>query len=239
MDQQPEFYELEFEVEANFWTAGDASTRRVYLMPLSSSSEFLAFGVLVPSDRVLFVARGRVRDDLPFFIVQMKQAGARVELHAHPPLPGHIIRDYIKGRPHEQKETEAPPKVPNLVGEVEFNSGAGTASLTSTSSLWPTSDAERKVLLVPVPNSQDYLAFGMLRVNLPEHLWSVAFVARLGSSLQDFITRMEQEHASVELNPTPLPGTLQTYMQANFGGSQPLAQTMENPSGAEHRVLIA
>ena len=232
MDQQPEFYALEFEIEANFWTAGDASTRRVYLMPLASSTEFLAFGVLVPSDRVLFVARGRVVDDMPFFIVQMKQAGARVELHARPPLPGHIIREYIKGHGHEQKETEAPPRVPNLVGDVEYSSGAATGSLTSSSSLWPPSNADRKVLVVPVPGSQESLAFGLLRVNLPEYLWSVAFVARLGSGLQDFLTRMEEDRASVELNPTPLPSTLQAYMQENFGGSQPLAQA------AAHGVVI-
>lgn len=106
---KPPYYELEFSSDATFWTEGKASSRRTYLMPVPTPSEFLAFGVLVPSKKVIFVARGRVREDLGSFIDRMVQDGAVVELYARPPLPASFVNDYVKGPPHEGHEYDPPP----------------------------------------------------------------------------------------------------------------------------------
>lgn len=107
---KPPYYELEFSSDATFWTEGDASSRRAWLMPVPTPSEFLAFGVLVPSKKVLFVARGRVREDLGGFIDRMVRDGATVELYARVPLPASFVNDYVKGPPYEGHEYDEPPK---------------------------------------------------------------------------------------------------------------------------------
>jgi hypothetical protein len=109
---KPPFHELEFSSGVTFWPEGDASTRRTYLMPVSTPSEFLAFGVLGPSKTVVFVARGRVREDLGRFIARMAQDGASVELYARPPLPANLLNEYTKNPGHEGKEYDDPPPQP-------------------------------------------------------------------------------------------------------------------------------
>ena len=110
---KPPFYELEFSSGTTFWTEGDASSRRTYVMPIRTPSEFVAFGVLVPSKKVIFVAWGRVREDLGGFIDRMVRDGARVELYARPPLPASFVNDYAKGPPTEGQEIEHPPESSN------------------------------------------------------------------------------------------------------------------------------
>lgn len=125
------YYELEFSSDAPFWTVGDASTRRVYLMPVPIPSEFLAFGVLGPENTAIFVARGRVREDLGSFIARMVQDGARVELYTEPPLPKWLVDYYTKGPPHEGKEYDDPPDQPTpgaAPGEGSTTTSTATAS---------------------------------------------------------------------------------------------------------------
>ncbi len=112
MSKKPKlpYHELEFFSGATtFWTEGDASSRRTWLMPVPTPSEFLAFGVLVPSKKVIFVGRGRVREDLGRFIDRMAQDGATVELYARVPLPASFVNDYVKGPPYEGQEYDEPP----------------------------------------------------------------------------------------------------------------------------------
>jgi hypothetical protein len=110
---KPPYYELEFSSDATFWTEGDASSRRTYFMPVPTPSEFLAFGVLVPSKKVIFVARGRVREEMSGFIDRMVRDEATVELYAKPPLPASFVNDYVKGPPHEGHEYDLPPDPSN------------------------------------------------------------------------------------------------------------------------------
>jgi hypothetical protein len=114
---EPDFHDLEFSSGITFWTQGDAATRRVYLMPLSNPAEFLAFGVLVPPDTVLFVARGKVREHLGDFLANMERERARVELYAMPPLPRELIKRYTKDDPFEGAE-EDPPRDPIKSGKI-------------------------------------------------------------------------------------------------------------------------
>jgi hypothetical protein len=126
------YYELEFSSDATFWTVGDASTRRIYLMPVPIPSEFLAFGVLDPDNTAVFVARGRVREELGSFIARMVQDGARVELYAEAPLPKWLVDLYIKGPPHEGKEYEEPPPQPTP-GAAPTKSSTTTQKTTTAS----------------------------------------------------------------------------------------------------------
>jgi hypothetical protein len=110
---KPPFHELEFAGSTPLFPQGDASPRRVFLMPLSNPAEFLAFGVRGPSEEVVFVARGTVREHLGGFISRMAQEGAQVELYARPPLPGHILHEYTSGGPFETQASESPPPPPD------------------------------------------------------------------------------------------------------------------------------
>jgi hypothetical protein len=227
MHKQPEFYSLEFHGDVDFWGQTGDATRRTFLMPLSTPAEFLAFGVLGPSNEVLFVARGRVRDHLGDFIVRMVQAGASVELYARAPLPGHILNDYIKDNPHEQKETDNPPPLPNWEqGTVVLRSGYEMTLQDSTPSLWSTEGAVRVVLLTPALNFTDRLvAFGLVQLQPDSQRaydWGVNFVAVLHvSERENFESRMKQENASVEATPYQgLCRLLQSYMTTYSGSAQ-------------------
>ncbi len=90
MIKLPEFYELEYFSNANFWTRGEASMRRAVIVPLTPS-EFLGFGVLGPTNEVLFMARGRVDEHQEGFIARMEQAGASVEFRAQRPVSRFIV----------------------------------------------------------------------------------------------------------------------------------------------------
>lgn len=78
------------------WKEGDGSTRRAFIVPVRDPSEFLAFGVLGTSERVLFALKGSVRDELGPFIARMVEDETRVELHPRAPLPEPILRRYIR-----------------------------------------------------------------------------------------------------------------------------------------------
>jgi hypothetical protein len=124
--------ELEYSGDANLWPPGDASKRRVYLMPVSTPSQFLAFGVLVPEKTAVFVGRGRLREALGSFVARMVRDGARVELYAKPPLPRWLVNHYTKGPGHEGHEYEEPPDqdIPGMA-PVEGTKASSTATVSA------------------------------------------------------------------------------------------------------------
>jgi hypothetical protein len=91
MSKLPEFYELEYFSDADFWSRGEASMRRAVIVPLTDS-EFLGFGVLGSSNEVLFMARGRVDEHQQGFIARMEQAGASVEFRAQRPVSRLVLK---------------------------------------------------------------------------------------------------------------------------------------------------
>lgn len=103
--------ELEFSNQDTiFWTGGDASGRIVYLMPLPKMpSEFIAFGVVPQTETLVFVAQGRVREDLGAFIERMRKDDVKVELYARAPLPGSVLNAYIKDGGFEGQIVDPPP----------------------------------------------------------------------------------------------------------------------------------
>jgi hypothetical protein len=235
MQTQPEFYSLEFFSDANFWTAGDASTRRTFLMPLSSPREFLAFGVLSPSNELIFVAQGRVVDHLGPFIERMKQEGATVELYARPPLPDDVIDEYTQGGHHEQKETDVPPPAPDALGKVTLSGTSSTpVLLTSRTDLWASVAGDtRRVVKLPILNvAEEWLVFGLVAVETAEYRERVSFVARLKTS------ELGDTLGGVAVSDRDVPTTLQQYMEQSFPSPSTLASAMKSPSGTTSSVLI-
>lgn len=235
MQTQPEFYSLEFDSDARFWTAGEALTRCTFLMPLSSPAEFLAFGVLKPSNELIFVARGRVIDHLGPFIARMKEAGATVELYARPPLPAHLIHQYTKGDGHEQKETDVPPPAPDALGKVTLSGAASTPRLlTSETDLWASVDGrDRRVVKLPIPDVMDqWLAFGLVAVDTAEYRERVCFVARLKTS------ELSTTLGGVAVSDQDVPSTLRQYMDGTFASPSTLASASTSSGGTAGSVLI-
>lgn len=224
----PAEYSLEFDSSTDFWAQGGDSARRTFIMPLSKPLEFLAFGVLAPSNEVLFVAHGQVARHLGDFIKSMVQAGASVELYARPPLPDSILAPYIDDGSHDQKEADEPPPPPDASGQVTMSTGGNSIMLSSQTQLWTMTGTARRVLVTGVPESTDLVAFGMVEVNHNEYRWSVNFVARLASDGRgDFVARMENEGAEVQsCPPTPLPTVWAQYMDTYFPDGEGLAASM-------------
>ncbi len=219
-----QLYSLEYAGNIDFWAQGGDAARQVFIMPLSSPLEFFAFGVLAPSDTVLFAARGQVLDHLGAFIARMAQAGARVEFHDRAPLPDNILAYYINGDGPYAQEPDEPPKAPNRIGvATQRTSYGGEITLSiegNESALWTMEGSARRVLVTAVPNitSEEYLAFGMVEVTAYE--WAVNFVARLGSDREGFLSKMAQT-AKVEYSPPAyMPMELDNYMARTFGMSE-------------------
>jgi len=182
-----------------FWPREDATTRRTFLMPLSNPSEFLAFGVLGPSNKVLFVTRGKVCDHLGDFTARMVRAGASVEFHARPPLPESILKEYTSF-----DITEAEKPLPP----------SSSQEFSSEGSLWPEEDTNmRQAIFVPLPSPDEFLAFGVFGES--ERL---AFVAkgRVRDHLGYFIARMMREGARVGLYTRPPQPHLRKYISNHF-----------------------
>lgn len=193
---QPLFHHLEFSSETDAWAGSDASGRRALLMPISPSSEFLAFGVLEPSKRVHFIARGRVKEDLAAFLTRMARAGARSELYVRAPVPASILKRYTSGPPIESQEAEDPPEPP-LRGLVPDPTTPSVDSLRKP--LWTQDDAStRRVFLTPTHEPTEFFALGMLASS-----GQVLFKLRgsVQEHLGDFVTRMVTEQARVEFHP--------------------------------------
>jgi hypothetical protein len=236
-EQEPIFYSLEFDSDVTFWTQGDASTRHVFLMPLRTPTEFLAFGVLAPSSQVLFVARGQVEAHLADFLARMKQAEARVELYARPPLPGDILRKYGNGDPIEQQEGEPPPPPPGGPGLVsnEPTSAFSLRDLSGEALLWPEDGAStRQALFVLLPGSAEFIAFGVFQpARDARYRFRTPFVARgsVREHLGSFIARVLREGARVEFHARPPLRPLEEYLARHFP-----AAWAQSSGGASHNV---
>jgi hypothetical protein len=219
MKKQPAFYSLDSASGVDFWALGGDAARRTFIMPLPNPFEFLAFGVLSPSEEVLFAARGQVLHHLGDFVGRMAQAGASVELYERVPLPGSLVAPLLNHAhgPYPQNEADQPPTAPNLVGEVSLL-GSMSVMLSSEPQLWTLEGSERKVIVTAVPDSSEFLAFGMVKVDLPDYLWKANFVARLESNPHPFLSEMKDEWgATVELRTSEeLPETWKQYMATSF-----------------------
>lgn len=193
--QQPTFHDLKFSRDADFWAGGAAAGRCIFLMPVTSASEFVAFGVLEPSKRVHFVARGRLKEDLVAFLTVMARTEAWPGLYVQAPVSKSILKRYTGGPPIENQEYEEPPEPPvnGLIPEPEtpFVEDLG-------GSLWTEGDASaRRVLLVPTHTPTEFFALGRL-----SSLGQVIFKLRgsVREQLGEFITRMVNDQALVELH---------------------------------------
>lgn len=196
--QSPPFHDLEFFDGPAFWTEGDALSRRAFLMPTSVPSEFVAFGVLLPSDKVLFVARGKVEDHLEQFISRMTQEQAEVELYVQAPVPGWLSKQYSSGEPpYEGHDYEGPPK-----GPVNGLVPVGTQTIPPDGgSQWPAGNVRtRRTLLVPVKEPSRFLALG---VQGPAQEVCFAVTGSVQEELGNFIARMGREQSQVELHAKP------------------------------------
>ncbi len=194
---QPPFHDLEFSRNADFWAGSDASTRGAYLMPLTTPSEFLAFGVLTPSRRVHFVARGKLEDHLAAFITRMDQNGARVELYVRPPVQGSILKRYTSGPPVEGQESEEPPDPP--ISGLVPDAAVPYASLLGRPLWTEGGGSTRGVVVTPTNNPAEFFAMGLVS--------SSRVIFRISGSVQrdlgEFVTRMVNDRAGVELSPQP------------------------------------
>ncbi|NTX33993.1 MULTISPECIES: hypothetical protein [unclassified Myxococcus] len=190
-------HHLEFNSDIDFWAGLSASGRCAFLMPITPPSEFLAFGVLEPSKRVHFVARGRVKEDLADFITRMNQSDAGVELYVQAPVPASILRRYTSGPPIEGQESEEPPG-PLVRGLVPDPTTPTADSFAGPS--WPKSEASsRRVLLMPAYEPAEFLAVGAL-ASSSQVLFNLRGSVR--EHLAVFVTRMVKDQARVELHPT-------------------------------------
>ncbi len=193
----PPFHDLEFFDLPAFWTQGDALSRYALLMPVSTPSEFLAFGVLRPSQEVLFVARGQVREHLGEFIARMGREQARVELYARAPVPGWLRRKYASAPPFEGHEYEEPPEPPvNGLTPIDTKPYASHGG-----ALWPEGDpSTRRTLLLPVKDPSRFLALGG-RGAAEEVLFALTGSVR--EELGELIARVGREQSRVELHARP------------------------------------
>jgi hypothetical protein len=167
-------------------------------MPVLDPSEFLAFGVTGPSNRVHFVARGRLKEQLAAFITRMAQGNAQVELYVRAPVPVSFLVRYASSPPIEGQESEEPaaPPVRGLAP-----GPAVTYSDSRATALWPGEDASpRSVLLTPTHEPAEFLALGLVKS-------SGQVLFRLTGSVQlqlgELVTRLGKDGARVELRPYP------------------------------------
>lgn len=198
---QPAFYTLEFSLDADFWAGSGAAEQHAYLMPVTPASEFLAFGVLEPSKRVHFVARGRLKEDMSTFLTRMTRSGTRLGLYVRAPVPRSILKRYTSGPPIENQESEEPPDPP-VAGLAPDPTTPFMGSLDGP--LWTQGDASaRRVLLTPTHDPVEFFALGMLTSS-----GQVVFKLRgsVQEQLGEFVTRMIKDQARVELLPRiPVP----------------------------------
>ncbi|OJH38336.1 hypothetical protein [Cystobacter ferrugineus] len=205
-EQEPAVYNLEFFGDAPFWTGAEERSRRTLLMPLPNPAEFLAFGVSGPSNTVLFVARGRVREHLGDFLSRMEQASASVALYERVPLPWPFVKRYLSDDPFEGRETESP-KGSTDAGFMSYAGGAGAlwegpSVDISMEPTWPEQyHSSRKVFIMPLPGHEEFLAMGVCSSEPEPGLDLFVFEARgrVAEHLDGFISRMKQSGVKVKL----------------------------------------
>ena len=108
--QEPKFLPLESPGPLTFWP--DAQ-RRVLILPMRDSAQFLALGVLGEQETPVFVARGNLWEHLGDFLARMEQEGARVEfpMQLSPHLDA-LWKEYAFSDDFESKNSEPPPPPP-------------------------------------------------------------------------------------------------------------------------------
>ena len=225
--QDPVFHDLEFFGDAPFWAEGGNATRRTFLMPLPDPAGFLAFGVVGPSDTVLFVARGKVREHMGAFIARMAQAGASVELYDRPPLPWHLVKRYTSDDPYEGQETEGPKNPP--VNGIAYGGGADPdhklwaenrcERMDGDTRLWPAHNPNREVIISPMGHGTGFMAFGVCRSKPGDFKELFVFAARgrVEDQLSEFIVRMKRAGASVRLHDWPPVKYVSQYIKEHHG----------------------
>lgn len=193
------FYELEFSSDAAFWNEQDGAQRRVFLMPVPIPSDFVAFGVLGAKHEPHFVARGKVHAHLGDFIERMTRDKAAVELYAHPPLPGWLLKKYADDPHHEGHEYEAPPPPP-VNGLVPGS--ADSYERLRHSTLWTQeTPSARQAFILPIHGApSEFLALGVAGAG--GHVF-FALTGPVQTRLGEFIARMVKEEAQVELRAKP------------------------------------
>jgi hypothetical protein len=134
-----------------------------------------------------------VREHLGAFIARMVREQAPVELHARPPLPGWLLKQYTSNPPLEGHEYEEPPEPP-VRGLTAGSVGNYESSLGSA--LWTEGDPSRRcVFLFPTHDPARFLALGLLRS--PDKLL-FALEGAVQEQLGELIARVREE-ARVEL----------------------------------------
>lgn len=190
------FYELEFSRPGDFWEGDGTAGRCVFLMPVTPSSEFLAFGVL--EAQVRFVARGRLAHELSAFLDAMSLASARIELYVQAPVPRSILKRYVSSPPIEHHEAEEPPAPP-----VRGFAPSPTVLLLDSSNgpLWTSAaTSERRVILSPTHLPAEFLAVGLASPSGPELF---QFRGLVQEQLGTFVAHVVHDRARVELLPRP------------------------------------
>ncbi|NOK03988.1 MULTISPECIES: hypothetical protein [Myxococcus] len=208
-------YELEDALEASFGTKGDATSRRVFIVPVSQPSSFVAFGALWPSPadlvEALFVAKGNLEEHLGAFVERMVREEAVVELCVYPPLPRSLVDQYASVPPYEGYEYEAPPGTP--VRGMSADASVEPYSRLRDSTLWTRGDiASRHTYLSPLSDPSQFLALGVIA---PPST-NVVFATR-GSIVEDLgslIAHVLREQSFVEMhaNPPLAPEILARYL---------------------------
>jgi hypothetical protein len=109
-------------------------------------------------------------------------------------------------------EIEPPPPPPGAVGTVTWNTGSSTSTLSGVEAkaFWPAeSTSVRQIVLVKLPNSDEFVAFGLYpAVSHPTYCCRVPFTVwgKQSSELNAFLTKMEETGAAL-LEYTEVPVT--------------------------------
>jgi hypothetical protein len=121
------------------------------------------------------------------------------------------------------KEAEPPPPPPGVKGAVTLRMGdtndpTQQEGISEAANFWPTGSSERQVILVPMTDSDEFLAFGIYPVTDHQlYCCRVPFVAwgKVSTDLEVFLNRMTESTAEVGLYSEAPLEVLQQYVD-NF-----------------------
>ena len=194
-------YDLETPPEESFWKNASTSARRVFIVPVTLPSTFVAFGTRWPAAlvEVCFVARGRVDKHLGAFVARMIREEAQVELCLWPPLPRALIEQFASIPPYEGHEYEPPSGTP-IRGATTTNNVQSYSRLRGTP-LWGDQDLpSRYTYLMPLADPTIFLAIGYDKSSE-----TVVFATKgsVVEDLRDLIAQVVAERSFVELRGIP------------------------------------
>lgn len=121
------------------------------------------------------------------------------------------------------KEAEPPPPPPGVKGSVTLRMGDTNGPtqqevISEATHFWPTGSSSRQVVLVPMADSDEFLAFGIYPVTDHQlYCCRVPFVAwgKVSTDLEVFLSRMTESTAEVGLYSEAPLEVLQQYID-NF-----------------------